>query len=139
MEADTIWARIGQRLQEEAAGTSLSFTKREVPHPRETDAYLSSGWPMGQRADFRFPLHSPRHGIHVVELEDQWVVTRDRVSAVHHSRVEHSSNGAVALLAGGAALGAALGATLSNRSGGVILGAAIGLLAGALLAQGDEP
>lgn len=71
--------------------------------------------------------------MHVHELADYWHVHLDRVhpacSLVDHARQDAPQS----LFIGGAVLGGILGAAMSNKRGGAVAGAGLGLVVAALL------
>lgn len=136
--AKFMWASIRNQMALVPAGTFIRYPKTSLPHPREAGAVPSFGLPVGQSADFRFPPDEACRGVHVHEYPDAWVVHVDRVhpacDAAEHVRVDAPQAWAV----GGAALGGLLGAALSKKPEGFVVGTALGLLLGALTGQWRE-
>jgi len=126
------WGRVHQQVA--ATGGVLRISKHiPFPHPREAGAHPTSTWPVGQLADYAIEFELGSAPRAVGEFADRYeaFITGVQLSAQITAFAE--SNPGLALLLGGALLGAAVGAGLSNSRQGVIVGAAVGMLAVAVV------
>lgn len=131
------WDQVRAQLcaAEHAAVVSVP-RRRGFPHPREAGARLTSTWPVGQVADYVIEGQPP---LAVREFADRWEVFVDNPRAAQQllCAVEHSPSAAVCI--GAAMIGGALGASMSNKREGLLLGAGLGLLFAAALTGGRRP
>lgn len=125
----------GQVLQQAVATGAVVRIPKQIPfpHPREAGAHPTTTWPVGQLADYAIEFELSAVPLVVREFADRYeaFITSVQTSAQIIALAE--SNPGLAVFLGGALLGAAIGAALSNSRQGVLVGAGVGVLAAAIL------
>lgn len=127
------WADVRNRLAE---GSTASVPKKMFPHPIDAGAHRTSTWPVGQRADFAIPGPTGEAPMVVQEYDDRFEAFLDGVRLTRTAGTAAEANPSAAMMIGGALFGGAIGASVSNRREGALVGAGLGLLFAALLDAG---
>lgn len=125
------WERIREQLQESQRGTVVAIPRRRgLPHPRNAGARLTSTWPVGQTADY---LLDGRPPLAVREFHDRYEAFLDTAFMAGQVLRAVEEDPTKAMYVGAALVGGALGASMTSRRDGVVLGAGLGVLFAALL------
>jgi hypothetical protein len=124
------WSTVRRQLAE---GTTATVPKTKFPHPIDAGAHRTSTWPEGQIADFSIPGSTSQAPIVVREYDDRFEAFLDGVRLTKTVVDAAEANPTAATYLGGALLGGAVGASVSNRREGTLLGAGLGLLFAAML------
>jgi hypothetical protein len=133
------WDKVRSHLAADRSLTSLSIPRRKgFPHPRDAGARLTTTWPVGQTADYLLEGPPGEASLAVREFEDRFEVFLDtaRLAANIIKAIEREPK--KAMYVGSALVGGALGASISNKREGVLLGVGIGLLVAALIDKDRE-
>lgn len=101
----------------------------QFPHPRDAGARPTVSWPVGQLADYALEFELGGAPLLVQEFTDRFEVVLAGVELTGRLLALIQANPEAAAGVGGALIGAALGATLTRKSEGTMLGASIGALA----------
>jgi hypothetical protein len=126
------WSRARQQVL--ATGGVLRIPRHvSFPHPREAGAHPTATWPVGQLADYAIEFERGAAPLLVREFTDRYEAFIAGAQLTAQIVALAESNPGVALFLGGALVGAALGAGLSNSRQGVILGAGLGILTAAIV------
>lgn len=133
MSGVATWADVRRLLEAESA-SEVVMSKGSLCHPRHVGAHPSAGWPRGQLADYRFAAESEHHGLHVLELADDWLVELDR-PASQRADGRGARSRPRGLMPGGALAGAVAGAAMTRSQRGALVVAALGVLTAAMLEQ----
>lgn len=123
------WDEVRGQLEHAPIGASVRVALADIGHPRDEGALKDVGLPVGQLADWRFPALADRSGLHVHEHATYWEAHIDRVHPAS-SLLGHVQHDVPQLLVVG---GAAFGAALAVKSGGGLLGVALGLVVGGVV------
>lgn len=126
------WGHVHQQVL--ATGGVIRIPKEiPFPHPREAGAHSTTTWPVGQLADYAIDFELGVVPLVVREFADRYEAFISGVQFSAQVIALAESNPGLAMLLGGALLGAAVGAALSNSRQGVLVGAGVGVLAAAIL------
>jgi hypothetical protein len=130
------WNSVREQLQ---SGRSITIAKSSgIPHPRNAGARLTSSWPIGQLADYAldFPGAAP---LLVHEFVDRYEAVILGVQFADQAVRLIETNPRAALYVGATLLGATLGAAITRQRNGLVVGAAFGALAAALIHAASQP
>ena len=125
------WEEVRAQLGSEGRPTVIAIPRKKgFPHPRNAGARLTTTWPVGQVADYVIDGRPP---LAVREFDDHFEAFLDttRIAAQVLGAIERDPTAATYV--GAALLGGAVGASMSNKKDGMVLGAGLGLLFAALL------
>ncbi|MBI5515227.1 MAG: hypothetical protein HY909_15730 [Deltaproteobacteria bacterium] len=132
------WMAVQRHLQANGLPSVVIPRGRGFPHPREAGARLTSTWPVGQIADYTFEGVPGEPVLAVREFADRWEAFVDVAPSVNLAAPAGEQTQAVATVLGAALLGGALGAAVSNRREGALIGAGIAVLLVAALHDTGE-
>jgi hypothetical protein len=125
------WRSVRQRLP---TGTQLTIARDAgFPHPRDAGARATVSWPVGQIADWALELELGAPPLIIREFANRFEVTVAGVELARQIIALAEANPAAAMCLGGAMLGAAVGAAVTRRHEGTVLGAGLGLVFAALI------
>ncbi len=124
------WADLRTQLAE---GSTASVSKKRFPHPIDAGAHRTSTWPVGQRADFAIPGPNGEAPMVVQEYDDRFEAFLDGVRLTRAAAAAAEASPSAAMMLGGALFGGAIGASVTNRREGALVGAGLGLLFAALV------
>ena len=120
------WRSVRQRI---GPGERVMIPKAlPFPHPRDVGARPTISWPVGQLADYALELELGDTPLLVREFTDRFEVVLAGVELTGELLALVQGNPEAATGVGGALLGAAVGAALTRKADGAVLGATVGLL-----------
>jgi hypothetical protein len=127
------WNSVRSKLSTHSLGTRATIERGGISHPRDAGARPTTSWPADQVADFAFDGPAGQAPLVVREHEDHFEAFIDGSYLATQFLNTVQARPEAAMYLGGAVLGGAIGASLSNKRDGVLLGAGVGLLFAALL------
>jgi hypothetical protein len=127
------WDSVRSKLSAHPPGTRATIERGGIAHPRDAGARTTTLWPTGQVADFAFDGPAGQAPLVVREHEDRFEAFIDGTQTATQLLNVVQARPQAAMYVGGAILGGAIGASLSNRREGTLVGAGVGLLCAALL------
>jgi hypothetical protein len=127
------WNSVRSNLSTHSPGTRATIERGGISHPRDAGARPTTSWPAGQVADFAFDGPAGQAPLVVREHEDHFEAFIDGTYGATQLLTVVEARPQAAMYLGGAVLGGAIGASLTNRREGTLLGAGVGLLCAALL------
>ena len=130
------WQGVRDQLDESPGVARIP--KVSFPHPRDAGARPSVTWPAGQIADYAIDGRAGETPLAVREYGDHFEAFLDGVQLTTRSARVAEANPKAAMYVGGALFGGALGAALSNKREGALMGAGLGLLFAALVSAAVE-
>jgi hypothetical protein len=133
MKAPIGWEDVRNRLRDSQNAQGIWIPRHQVPHPRDEGGRPTFTWPDGQSADYALDGDPP---LAIREYAEGWQAFADTAALTATAGTVVTAlraNPDAAIWAGGALMGAGLGAALSNKREGVVVGAGLGLLFAALL------
>lgn len=128
--SDAAWNIVRERL---SAASKATVPKAYFPHPIDAGARRTTSWPVGQIADYEFPAPAGEAPMVIREYEDRFEAFLEGVRITAAAADAADRDPTAAMYIGGALLGGAIGASVSNRREGSLLGAGLGLLFAAVL------
>ncbi|MFO0568030.1 MAG: hypothetical protein U0263_20385 [Polyangiaceae bacterium] len=131
------WRSVRARL--ETSGGRANVPKALFPHPRDAGALPSTTWPIGQIADYTLDDGSGKPPLAILEFPDRFEAFVDSSHLATQVLGAVERDPSKAMYVGAAMLGGAIGTSVSNRRGGMFLGAGLGLLFAALLDSSSPP
>jgi hypothetical protein len=133
------WEELRGSLASDDSLGGVSIPRRVgFPHPREAGARATATWPVGQTADYCIEGPPGEPGLAVREFDDRFEAFLDSMRVTTHAVEAVERDPEKALYVGAAMVGGAIGASMSNKREGVLLGAGLGLLFAALLNSGSN-
>lgn len=114
----------------------LRIPRGRLPHPRDAGARLTTTWPVGQMADYAIDGSPGEAPLAIREFPDHWEVFIESAQLAGRALAtldEESSKAAYLAAFGAVMLGGSIGASVTNKRSGVLLGAGLGLLFAALV------
>lgn len=135
------WDGVRAQLSKSQPGAKVRVPRTAIPHPREAGARPTVSIPSGQVFDYAIEGTAGQAPLVVREHEQYFEAFIDGARSL--SQMMRALQGIeakpqTAMYAGGALLGGALGASLSNKREGVLIGVGLGLLFAALLNDAVE-
>lgn len=127
------WSRVRAGLEQRGPGATATILKSMFPHPLDAGARRTTTWPVGQAADYAIPGPSGTPPVVVQEYEDRFVAAIEGVELATRAAHAAEQNPSAAMYLGGALLGGAVAASVSNRRESALVGAGLGLLFAAAL------
>lgn len=124
------WADVRTQL---ADGSTATVPKEKFPHPIDAGAHRTSTWPVGQIADFSIPGQPGGAPVVVREHADRFDAFVEGVRLTKAAVDAAETSPSMAMYLGGALFGGAVGASVTNRREGTLLGAGLGLLFAVML------
>jgi hypothetical protein len=137
-ESREAWQRVRCGLNECGIGATARLPKASFPHPRDAGARLTTTWPVGQMADYAIDGGQGEPPIVIREFDDHYEAMIDGVRLGAHAVELSERSPTAAMYLGGALLGGAIGASVSNKREAVVVGTGLGLLFAVLLGAGLE-
>ena len=125
------WRTVRDQLG--ASGGDATIPKALFPHPRDAGARPTATWPAGQIAEYAIDDPSGNAPLVVQEYGEHFEAFIDGVQLTARAARVADENPTAAMYLGGALLGGAVAAALSNKREGALVGAGLGLLFAALL------
>ncbi len=127
------WAGVRKKLED---GSTASVPKTKFPHPLDAGAQRTSTWPVGQVADFSIPGRPGQAPVVVREHDDRFDAFLEGACLTKAAVDAAEANPTMAMYMGGALFGGAVGASITNRREGTLVGAGLGLLFAVMLDAG---
>lgn len=128
-----VWDELRDQIEALPRGRAVRIPRGHTPHPRDAGARLTTTWPAGQIADYAIDGKPGEAPVVIREFEDHFEVFLDGVSLTTHAADAAASSPTAAMYLGGALLGGAIGSSVSNKRESLLVGAALGMLFGALV------
>jgi hypothetical protein len=126
------WRAARSRIS--SSGGTITIPKAvPFPHPRDAGARLTTTWPVGQLADYAIELEIGAAPLLVREFSDRYEAFLAGIQLTQQAITLAEANPTAALYMGGALLGASIGAAMSRKREGALLGAGLGLLIAAIV------
>jgi hypothetical protein len=133
------WEELRARLAANDPLAGVSIPRRMgFPHPRDAGGRMTATWPAGQTADYCIEGPPGQPGLAVREFDDHFEAFLDTVRITTHAVEAAKREPEKALYIGAAMVGGAIGASMSNKREGVLLGAGLGLLFAAVVNSGSS-
>lgn len=127
------WEQVRDQVAANPAHEGISIPRGNVPHPRDAGARPSTNWPVGQIADYAIDGAPGKPPLVIREYPDRWEVFVETVHMTSHAMATIDNDPQKAMFTGAAMLGGAIGASLSNKRSGMIVGIGLGILAAAAI------
>ena len=112
---------------------SVRVGREALAHPRDAGARPTATWPVGQIADYAVEGRAGKAPLVVREFPDHFEAFVDTIELGDRVVRAIETNPSGAMLLGGALLGGAIGASMTNKREGGLLGAGLGVLLAAVL------
>lgn len=127
------WDQVRDQVAANPHHEGISIPRGNVPHPRDAGARPSTHWPVGQIADYAIDGSPGEPPLAIREFPDRWEVFIESVHMTSHVMTTIDNDPQKAMFTGAAMLGGSIGASLSNKRSGMILGIGLGILVGAAI------
>jgi hypothetical protein len=128
-----VWDELRGQIEALPRGRVVRVPRGHLPHPRDAGARLTTTWPAGQIADYAIDGKPGEAPVVVREFANYFEAFLDGVSLTTQAADAAASSPTAAMYLGGALLGGAIGSSVSNKRESVLVGAALGMLFGALV------